>query len=81
MTDKEIKDHYRNIYQIVKTDKESIERECEELRLLTTIQQDLISTLNKRNKELEHSNEVLENFINENIKDKKIHTVKVVKIR
>ena len=81
MTDKEIKDHYRNIYQIVKADKESIERECEELRLLTTIQQDLISTLNKRNKELEHSNEVLENFINENIKDKKIHTVKVVKIR
>ncbi len=81
MTDKEIKDHYRNIYQIVKKDKDSIERECEELRLLATIQQDLISTLNKRNKELEHSNEVLENFINENIKDKKIHTVKVVKIR
>lgn len=81
MSDKESKDYYRNLYQIAKRDKDYIERECEELRLLSTVQQDLISTINKKNKDLEHSIAVLENLLNKKTNDKNIHTVKVVKIR
>ena len=48
MNKEQLLDHYRNLYQIVKQDKDSIERELEEFKTLCTIQQDIINNLNKR---------------------------------
>ena len=43
MNKEQLLDHYRNLYQIVKQDKDSIERELEEFKTLCTIQQDIIN--------------------------------------
>ena len=48
MTKEQLLDHYRNLYQSVKRDKDEIERELEEYKTLSSMQQDIISSLNKR---------------------------------
>lgn len=82
MNDKELKEHYRNLYQIVKQDKDLIEKELEEFKLLSTVKSDIIDSLNKRIKSLEHSIEILQNQSN----IKYLHTdreksVRIIKIR
>ena len=82
MNDKELKEHYRNLYQIVKQDKDLIEKELEEFKLLSTVKSDIIDSLNKRIKSLEHSIEILQNQSN----IKYLHTdreksVRIIKIK
>ena len=81
MNDKETKDYYRNLYQIAIQDKDLMERELEEFKLLSTIKSDIIDSLNKRIISLEHSNKVLENQINKILKSKKEKSVRIIKIR
>lgn len=81
MNDKESKDYYRNLYQIAIQDKDLMERELEEFKLLSTIKSDIIDSLNKRIISLEHSNKVLENQINKILKTKKEKSVRIIKIR
>ena len=81
MNDKESKDYYRNLYQIAIQDKDLMERELEEFKLLSTIKSDIIDSLNKRIISLEHSNKVLENQINKILKSKKEKSVRIIKIR
>lgn len=81
MNDKELKEHYRNLYQIVKQDKDLIERELEEFKLLSTMKSDIIDSLNKRIKSLEHSIEVLQNQLNKILKSKEEKSVRIIKIR
>ncbi len=81
MNDKELKEHYRNLYQIVKQDKDLIESELEEFKLLSTIKSDVIDSLNKRIKSLEHSNEVLRNQLNKKLKTDNKKSVRIIKIR
>lgn len=57
-------DHYRNLYQIVKRDKDELERELEEYKTLSTMQQDIITSLNRRIKNTENSYKVLKNNLN-----------------
>lgn len=53
-------DHYRNLYQIVKYDKDNLERELDEYKLLCSIQQDIINSLNER---LKKNNNYEEGFL------------------
>lgn len=65
MTKEQLLNHYRSLYQVVKRDKDEIERQLEEFKTLSTIQQDIIVSLNKRLEKLKLNNEVLENRLNE----------------
>lgn len=65
MTKEQLLNHYRSLYQVVKRDKDEIERELEEFKTLSTMQQDIIVSLNKRLEKLKLNNEVLENRLNE----------------
>jgi uncharacterized coiled-coil protein SlyX len=68
MSRKEIEvllNHYRNLYQIVKKDKDELEKELEELKILSTIQHDIITSLNKKIDTLNKNNNVLERNIEE----------------
>lgn len=56
----ELLNHYRNLYQIVKRDKDQLERELEEYKTLSTMQQDIITSLNKRIENIKNNCEVLE---------------------
>ena len=64
MTKEQLLSHYRNLYQVVKRDKDEIERELEEYKTLASIQQDIINNLNKRINILKRNHEVLENNLN-----------------
>lgn len=61
MTKEQLLNHYRNLYQVVKRDKDEIERELEEFKMLSSMQQDIINNLNKRINMLKQNNDVLEN--------------------
>ena len=63
MKDVELIDYYRNLYQIEKKNKENIERECEELNLYTTLQNDLNCNLRKKIKDLNNSINILESLL------------------
>ena len=65
MTKEQLLNHYRSLYQVVKRDKDEIERQLEEFKTLSTMQQDIIVSLNKRLEKLKSNNEVLENRLNE----------------
>lgn len=65
MTKEQLLNHYRSLYQVVKRDKDEIERQLEEFKTLSTMQQDIIVSLNKRLEKLKLNNEVLENRLNE----------------
>lgn len=65
MTKEQLLNHYRNLYQIVKRDKDEIERELEEFKTLSTMKQDIINNLNNRIEILNKNNQVLENRLNE----------------
>lgn len=64
MTKEQLLNHYRNLYQVVKKDKDEIERELEEFKMLSSMQQDIINNLNKRINILKRNHEVLENNLN-----------------
>ena len=64
MTKEQLLNHYRNLYQVVKRDKDEIERELEEYKTLVSMQQDIINNLNKRIDILKRNREVLENNLN-----------------
>lgn len=64
MTKEQLLNHYRNLYQVVKRDKDEIERELEEYKTLASMQQDIINNLNKRINILKRNHEVLENNLN-----------------
>lgn len=64
MTKEQLLNHYRNLYQVVKRDKDEIERELEEYKTLASMQQDIINNLNKRINILKRNREVLENNLN-----------------
>lgn len=64
MTKEQLLNHYRNLYQLVKRDKDEIERELEEYKTLASMQQDIINNLNKRINILKRNHEVLENNLN-----------------
>lgn len=64
MTKEQLLDHYRNLYQSVKRDKDEIERELEEYKTLSSMQQDIISSLNKRIDILRNNYKILENDLN-----------------
>ena len=82
MNDKELKEHYRNLYQIVKQDKHLIEKELEEFKLLSTVKSDIINSLNKRIKSLEHSIEILQNQSNiKYLNTAKEKSVRIIKIK
>lgn len=61
MTKEQLLNHYRNLYQVVKRDKDEIERELEEFKMLSSMQQDIVNNLNKRINILKHNNDLLEN--------------------
>ena len=63
MNKEQLLNHYRNLYQVVKRDKDEIEREFEEYKTLSTMQQDIIKSLNKRVDILKKNNAVLEHNI------------------
>lgn len=65
MTKEQLLNHYRSLYQVVKRDKDEIERQLEEFKTLSTMQQDIIVSLNKRLEKLKLNNDVLENRLNE----------------
>lgn len=65
MTKEQLLNHYRSLYQVVKRDKDEIERQLEEFKTLSTMHQDIIVSLNKRSEKLKLNNEVLENRLNE----------------
>ena len=60
MNNEQLLNHYRNLYQIVKRDKDEIKRELEEYKTLSTMQQDIIKSLNKRINTLEKNNDILQ---------------------
>lgn len=64
MNKEQLLDHYRNLYQSVKRDKDEIERELEEYKTLSLMQQDIISSLNKRIDILKNNYKILENDLN-----------------
>lgn len=64
MTKDQLLNHYRNLYQVVKRDKDEIERELEEYKTLSSMQQDIISNLNKRIDILKNNYKILENDLN-----------------
>lgn len=72
MTKEQLLDHYRSLYQVVKRDKDEIERELEEFKTLSTMQQDIIVSLNKRLDKLKLNNDVLENRLNETLKNMRL---------
>lgn len=53
MNKEELNKHYKTLYQIIKREKDDIERELQEYKLLNTIQQDIINSQNKRITNLE----------------------------
>lgn len=53
MNKEELNKHYKTLYQIVKRDKDEVERELQEYKLLNAIQQDIIDSQNKRITDLE----------------------------
>lgn len=65
MNKEQLLNHYRSLYQIVKRDKDEIERELEEFKTLSTMKQDIINNLNNRIEILNKNNQVLENRLNE----------------
>lgn len=64
MNKEQLLDHYRNLYQVVKRNKDEIERELEEYKTLSLMQQDIISSLNKRIDILKNNYKILENDLN-----------------
>lgn len=70
MEETQFLDHYRNLYQITKADKDFADKDLETFKLLSTVQADIINSQNKRIEELKHSVAILENQLNENLKDK-----------
>lgn len=60
MNKEQLLDHYRNLYQVVKRDKDEIEREFEEYKTLSAMQQDIIKSLNKRINTLKKNSDVLQ---------------------
>lgn len=60
MNKEQLLDHYRNLYQVVKRDKDEIEREFEEYKTLSAMQQDIIKSLNKRINILKKNSDVLQ---------------------
>lgn len=65
MTKEELLNHYRTLYQVVKRDKDEIERELGEFKTLSTMQQDIITSLKNRIEILNKNNQILENRLNE----------------
>ena len=65
MTKEQLLNHYRSLYQVVKRDKDEIERQLEEFKTLSTMKQDIINNLNNRIEILNKNNQVLENRLNE----------------
>ncbi len=65
MNKEQLLNHYRNLYQAVKRDKDEIERELDEYKILSAMQQDIIHSLNKRVEILNHNQKVLENNLSE----------------
>lgn len=65
MTKEQLLNHYRNLYQVVKRDKDDLEKELVEFKTLATMQQDIINSLNDRIDILRRNQEVLENNLNE----------------
>lgn len=65
MTKEELLNHYRTLYQVVKRDKDEIERELGEFKTLSTMQQDIITSLKNRIEILIKNNQILENRLNE----------------
>ncbi len=72
MTKEQLLNHYRNLYQTVKREKDEIERELieykrtlEEYQILSTVQYETINSLNKRIEILKRNQEVLESNLNE----------------
>ncbi len=65
MTKEQLLNHYRNLYQVVKRDKDDLEKELGEFKTLATMQQDIINSLNERIDILRRNQEVLENNLNE----------------
>lgn len=63
MSKEQLLNHYRNLYQVVKRDKDEIERELEEYKTLSTMHKDIIKSLNKRIDILKKNNAVLEHNI------------------
>ena len=66
-----MEDYYRNIYQITLRDNEQMKRELEEYKTLASMQQDIISSQNKRIKDLEHSVLVLELSLEKRLESEK----------
>ena len=64
MTKEELLNHYRTLYQVVKRDKDEIERELGEFKTLSTMQQDIITSLKNRIEILNKNNKILENRLN-----------------
>lgn len=69
MTKEQLLNHYRNLYQVVKRDKDENERELEEFKTLSTMQQDIINSLNKKIEILNKNNQILENNLNQILKN------------
>lgn len=79
MTDKQLLDHYRTLYQVAKRDKDICEQELDEFKTLCTMQQDIINTLNKRIEKQNNSINILENRILE-VADTKTN-VRIISIK
>lgn len=76
MNKEELLDHYRNLYQIVKREKDDIEELLEEFKLLVTVKNDIINDLHKKLKKANKKIEILTLEIEE-----KESEVKIIKIR
>lgn len=76
MNKEELLDHYRNLYQIVKREKDDIEELLEEFKLLVTVKNDIINDLHKKLKKTNKKIEILTLEIEE-----KESEVKIIKIR
>ena len=66
MNKEQLLDHYKNLYQIVKFEKDELERNLEEFNLLIVIRDDIIADLVKRIKQLEREKNK-KDFQNEHI--------------
>ena len=76
MNKEELLDHYRNLYQIVKREKDDIEELLEEFKLLVTVKNDITNDLHKKLKKANKKIEILTLEIEE-----KESEVKIIKIR
>lgn len=59
MSEIELLNHYRNLYQIIKIDNNDLKKEIERLTLILNIKSDVINDLNKRIKSLQNINQKL----------------------